>query len=369
MNQRVMVLGGYGNFGKRICLALAKAGINIIIIGRNTEHAIDCISSIKDIAPNANIITDTCDINSELSGALNKHKPTVVINTVGPFQGANYDIIKVCIEHQVHYLDLADARDFVTGIAKLDELAKNNNVIVVSGASSVPGLSSAVVSHFKHKFSQITRMRYGISTAQKTANGLATASAILSYLGKPIKPFPGARGVIYGWQNLYCQHYPILGKRWMASCDIPDLDLLPNHFHIQSIEFSAGVESTPMHFCMWLTSWLIRLGLPIDLSRHVKAIQQISRVFNIGAKNMSGMHIILDGIDENNQKKQIRWFIIAEYGEGLEIPTIPAIILAKKILSGKFNKSGAMSCVELVTLDEYLDELKEFEIKVFCEEG
>jgi hypothetical protein len=211
-------------------------------------------------------------------------------------------------------------------------------------------------------------MRYGISTAQKTANGLATASAILSYLGKPIKPFPGSKKIIYGWQNLYCQRYPILGRRWMASCDIPDLDLLPKHFNIQTIEFSAGVESTIMHFCMWLTSWGIRLGLPINLPRHAKSIQKICRIFNVGCKNKSGMHIILRGLDQNNKNKCIKWFIIAEYGEGLEIPTIPSILLTKKILSGKINLIGAMPCVELITLEEYLGELKDFATQIFCEE-
>lgn len=368
MNQSVMILGGYGNFGKRICLALAKANISIIIVGRDHDKALDCANNIKKIVSNAKISIDTSDINTHFVDALKKHQPTVVINTVGPFQGASYDIVKTCIQHHVHYLDLADARDFVVGISQLDKLAKQNKVLVVSGASSVPGLSSAVVSHFKNKFSHITHMRYGISTAQKTANGLATASSILSYLGKPMKPFPGAKQTVYGWQNLYCQTFPLLGKRWMASCDVPDLDLLPKHFNIQAIEFSAGVESTAMHFCMWLTSWCIRLGLPIDLSRHAKSIQKICRIFNIGCKNKSGMHIILDGIDHNNKSKRIKWFIIAEYGEGLEIPTIPAIVIAKKIINGKIDTIGAMPCVDIITLEEYLDELKDFSIQVFCEE-
>lgn len=367
--KQVLVLGGYGNFGKRICLALAKAGIDVIMSGRNAELALTCANDIKTKVPDANITIETADINIDFAQLLNKYKPAVVINTVGPFQGSNYDIVKACIEHHVHYLDLADARDFVTGISQFDELAKQNNVTIISGASSVPALSSAVVEHFKNQFSQIALMKYGISTAQKTANGLATASAILSYLGKPIKSFAGTKETVYGWQNLYSQTYPVLGKRWMASCEVPDLDLLPSRYNIQSIQFSAGVESTPMHFCMWLTSWLVRLGLPIDLSRHVKSIQKISGIFNIGAKNMSGMHVILEGIDHHNQQKQIKWFIIAEYGEGLEIPTIPAIILAKKILQGTFNTTGAMPCVGLVTLEEYLDELKGFAIQVFSEES
>ncbi len=367
--KQVLVLGGYGNFGKRICLALAKADIDVIMVGRNADHALSCVNDIKIKVTNAKITIETTDISNNFTQLLKKYQPTVVINTVGPFQGSNYDIVKSCIASRAHYLDLADARDFVTGISQLDNLAKQSDVTVISGASSVPALSSAVVEHFKDKFSQITNMKYGISTAQKTANGLATASAILTYLGKPIKPFLGSKETIYGWQNLYCQTYPLLGKRWMASCDVPDLDLLPNHYNIQNIKFSAGVESTPMHFCMWLTSWSIRLGLPIDLSRHVKGIQQISRIFNIGAKNMSGMHVILDGIDHHNQKKQVKWFIIAEYGQGLEIPTIPAIILAKKILKGTFNTTGAMPCVGLVSLEEYLDELKGFAIQIFSEES
>jgi hypothetical protein len=367
--KQVLVLGGYGNFGKRICLALAKAGIDVIMSGRNEEHALSCLNDIKTKVPDAKITIEITDINKDLLQLLNRCKPAIVINTVGPFQGSNYDIVKACIDHHVHYLDLADARDFVTGINQFDNLAKQNNVTIISGASSVPALSSAVVDHFKDKFSQIILMKYGISTAQKTANGLATASAILSYLGKPIKPFAGSTETVYGWQNLYCQTYPFLGRRWMASCDVPDLDLLPRRYNIQNIQFSAGVESTPMHFCMWLTSWLVRLGLPIDLTRHVSGIQQLSRIFNIGAKNMSGMHVILDGIDHHNQKRQVKWFIIAEYGQGLEIPTIPAIILAKKILKGTFNTTGAMPCVGLVSLEEYMDELKDFAIQVFSEES
>jgi hypothetical protein len=72
------------------------------------------------------------------------------------------------------------------------------------------------------------------------------------------------------------------------------------------------------------------------------------------------MHIIL--------VKCTKWFIIAEYGEGLEIPIIPAVILAKKIIRDQFNKSGAMLCIDLVTLDEYLAELKGLAIQVYCDE-
>ena len=51
--------------------------------------------------------------------------------------------------------------------------------------------------------------------------------------------------------------------------------------------------------------------------------------------------------------------------DGPNIPTIPAIILAKKILSGEFTTTGAMPCVGLVTLEEYLQELAHLNVRTY----
>ena len=147
---KVLILGGYGNFGKRIALALTKKSIPVIIAGRSQEKAqyfVNCLpSSLVEIA--------IFDISKELSHQLKSLSPTVVINTCGPFQNSNYDAAKICIEQGVHYIDLADGRDFVVGISALDTKAKEKNVAVISGASTVPALSSAVIEHYRHEFSE-----------------------------------------------------------------------------------------------------------------------------------------------------------------------------------------------------------------------
>lgn len=76
---------------------------------------------------------------------MDKIKPNVVINTCGPFQTANYNIVQNCIESQVNYIDLADGRDFVSGMNRFNNEAFKKNITVITGASSVPGLSSAVI--------------------------------------------------------------------------------------------------------------------------------------------------------------------------------------------------------------------------------
>jgi len=350
---KVLILGGYGNFGKRISTQLAKAGVQIIIAGRDANKATKLASELgaEGVA---------FDVNKDLAKQLKILKPKVVINTCGPFQNADYSVAKTCIDAGVHYLDLADGRDFVCGISELDEAAKKAGVLVVSGASSVPALSSAVLEEFKHEFTEIDSLKYGISPGQKADRGLATTQGILTYLGKKLKSSAGK--IRYGWQDIYCQEYPQLGKRWMANCDIPDMDLFPACYGIKEIQFSAGFENTFLHFSVWAVSWAIRLGLPIKLEKHAAPLLKLSHWFDRFGKSDGGMHVIISGKGQDSQPHQRKWFIIAKNGDGPQIPCVPAIILAKKLVSGESISTGASPCVAMVSLTEYMAELYEFDI-------
>ena len=349
-----LILGGYGNFGKRIATALAKANIPITIAGRNTSNQ-----------NHPHIQQATFDANTELDQQLKKLKPTVVINTIGPFQTSNYKIAETCIKHRTHYIDIADGRDFVTGIQALDQKAKEANVAIISGASTIPALSSAVIEHHKQHFSQIDSLTYGISPGQKAERGLATTAGILSYIGRPLKQTPNSNKTRYGWQDLYRQEYPELGTRWMANCDIPDLDLFPQRYNIKQIQFSAGTESTLLHLSVWATSWLVRIRPSTNLQKHAKTLLQISHHFDTLGTADGGMHMIIKGTDKNQQPHTIKWFIIAKDGDGPQIPTIPAIILAKKATNNTLTHTGATPCIGMVTLHEYLQELQEYNIRTY----
>ena len=361
MNQ-VLILGGYGNFGARIAAALVKDNISIIIAGRDLQKAESLRNSLKQNAKENLISIATFDANKELDTQLTILKPMVVINTIGPFQTADYSIAKTCIQHKVHYIDLADAREFVTGITYLDALAKANNVAVVSGASTVPGLSSAVLEHYKNEFTTIDSLIYGISPGQKAPRGLATTESILTYLGKPLKPWGNLKQQRYGWQDIYRQDYPELGKRWMANCDIPDLDLFPSRYNIKNIQFSAGMESSVLHLGIWSMSYLVRIGLPLNLPKHAQLLLSLSHAFDWLGTTSGGMHMLIKGANREGKPVEIQWFLIAKMNDGPQIPCVPAIILCKKIIRGELQAQGAMPCVGLVNLDEYMKELEGFSI-------
>jgi hypothetical protein len=362
MNQ-VLILGGYGNFGSRIATALVKENISIIIAGRELKKAETLRNKLKQDAAENMITVAAFDANKELGKQLELLKPIIVINTIGPFQTTDYFIAKTCIQHNVHYIDLADARDFVTGITCLDSLAKKNNVLVVSGASTVPGLSSAVLERYKNDFAAIDSLIYGISPGQKAPRGLATTKSILTYLGKPLKPWGNHNQTRFGWQDIYRQEYPELGKRWMANCDIPDLDLFTDKYGLKNIRFFAGMENSALHLGMWAMSYLVRIGLPLNLPKHAKFLLSLSHIFDSFGTTSGGMHMLMKGTNKEGKFLEIKWFIIAKDNDGPQIPCVPAIILSKKIIQGKLHASGAIPCVGMITLDECMKELEGFSIK------
>ena len=357
---KVLVLGAYGNFGKRIATALTKKGIQTIVAGRSREKAI----AFAETLPADLVEIAVFDVRTDLEDNLHRLKPAVVINTCGPFQIADYSVATTCILNGVHIIDLADGRDFVTGISVLDELSKASGITVISGASTVPCLSSALIEEYASEFSIIESLRYGIAPGQKTERGLATTQAILSYVGKRFRPFAGAKNGVFGWQDLYLQRFPDLGLRLMSNCEIPDLDLLPPRYGIQSIRFSASLELSFMHFGLWLLSWIIRIGLPLDLPKYAGFLLKVSDWFDGFGSADSGMHLVLKGRDREGKPHERRWFILAKSGHGLHIPTVPSVILAEKLVKGTFTQRGALTAVGLVSLSEYLAELKPFSIGV-----
>ncbi len=366
-DNKVLILGATGNFGRKIARGLVAKNIAIIISGRQEEPLLALKKQLSKV------VVDTCidilcfDFKKRLSQELLRLRPPLVINASGPFQTADFTIAINCILLGINYIDLADAREYVNDFSILNEQANKRNCIAITGASTLPCLSSAVLNYYKDEFKTIDSLVYGISLGQKTERGLATLKGILSYVGRRLKGFHGISKKMYGWQNLYRQKYPLLGKRWMANCDVPDLDLLPGFFPIKSIRFSAGIESSIAHLGLWFLSWLIRLKFPIKLENHAEALLKFSHYFDSFGSDAGGMHVLMSGIDHKGNHKSIKWFMIAKSSDGPYIPSIPAILLAKRILEEEITETGAITGMNLISLESYLTELKKLDIHIFSE--
>jgi len=358
---KIVVLGGYGNFGKRIVENLAGINdITILIAGRNLSKSSALVENLKATA-HALLEPLAIDIFADnFKQQLLDISPYLVIHTSGPFQGQDYCVAKACIECGAHYIDLADDRRFVCDIGELDQQAKNKDVLIVSGASSVPGLSSAVVEHYQNQFSIIESIDLAIAPGNKAERGLATVEAILSYTGHPLNVFKEGRWQdIYGWMDSKLNDFGgFVGKRHLANVDVPDLELFPNRYGVtQQVSFQEGLELAVLHFTMVGMAYLSKIGLVKNWAPLSKAIVGTSNVFLPFGSDKGAMEVLIKGISNDGKANEVKWTLYAPKGNGPYIPTLSTIILARKLLNNKRqasdNNTGAMPCVGLLKLSEF----------------
>lgn len=360
--KRVLIIGGYGNFGSCIARELATdPNIALLIGGRSQTKADTFAASLKALNPASGC---TVDIDGNIEGRLREISPDIVIHTTGPFQTQDYQVARAAIATGAHYFDLADARRFVTSITELDGLAKGAGVAVVAGASSVPCLTAAFLDHYKRHFAKLTTANYGISAAQATNRGLGTAAAILSYVGKPFTILAaGRRKRVFGWQGIQAVKYPELGIRLFGYCDIPDLELFaPRYPELRNLKFVAGHEVKLLHVGTWLLSWVARLGFVGSLSPYAETLLKLSFLFDPLGSDKSGFHMFLRGIGHDGELAEVRIFMVARQGHGPNVPCFPAILLTRRIAAGEQLEAGAKPCLDLISLEELLEAMAHLDI-------
>ena len=364
MVARVLVIGGYGNFGGHIARKLAgDDDIRLLIAGRSMEMARTFAASLDAFHSTE---FHALDIYGDLAQAFERIAPDIVVHTTGPFQNQDHRVARACIGRGCHYIDLADARDFVTTIDRLDAEAKAKNVLVISGASSVPCLTAAVIDSYLPAFARLEAVDYGISAAQHTNRGLATTSAVLSYVGKPMTMLrDGQMKIVHGWEDTHAERYPGLGWRLFGNCDIPDLALFPKRYPtLKSMRFAAGHELHLLHIGTRMLGALVRLGLIRSLENHAEALLRLALLCDRFGSGRSGFHMFLSGTGRDGEPLERRFVMIARSGHGPNIPCVPAILMARRLAKGELPQAGARPCVDLIDLDSYLAALDGLDISI-----
>lgn len=359
----ILVLGGYGFFGERICAALASdPNIRILIGGRNLSRA--KISAMKQgLRADQWVAVDAHASN--LAQRLTALQIDTVIHTAGPFQGQDYSTALAAISARANYIDLADGRNFVAGIGQLDGLAREGGVLVTSGASSLPALSSAVVDRYVSRFSQLQSIRLGIGSGAR-APGLATLRGVFGYCGKQfLQLTAGDWQTTYGWLDMQCYRFPPpVGARLLGSCDVPDLVLFPRRYPgIHTVSFKAGFASVPGHLFVWAASSLVRIGILPSLTPLAAPLHTLSRWLEPFASKEGAMYVAMEGIGSDGNPLKLVWHLIAEHNHGPHIPCGASIALARKLARGDKLPSGAMPCMGLLSVEEYLSALKGFSVR------
>lgn len=354
-----LVLGGYGNFGARISRALAQdASIALQVAGRDGAKAATFAERLGGAARGVAIDAE----DTGLAARLRELRVGLVIHTAGPFQQQGYGVARACAAAGAHYVDLADGRRFVCDFAPaLHAAFEATGRVAISGASTVPALSSAVVMQLTRGWQHIDAIDICIAPAQTAPRGLATLRGVLDYCGADITVWEDGRWQTRrGWADPLPVRFRRLRPRLGALCDIPDLELFPQHFGVrQRVMFRAALEVALSQRVFALLAALRARGLLRRPAALAGTLLRCAPLLDGMGSALGGMVLRVRGISRSGRPLRRAWHIAADNDHGPEIPCMAAILLARRLAQGEAVHGlvpGARPALGLLPLEAFAPE-------------
>src|SRR6185436_3995221 len=87
----ILLLGGYGTFGRRLAPRLVEAGFEVLVAGRSRAKAEAFCAGRSGMVP---LVLDR---DRGLAAALAEHRPFALVDAAGPFQGIGYSVVRAAI--------------------------------------------------------------------------------------------------------------------------------------------------------------------------------------------------------------------------------------------------------------------------------
>ncbi|TGT65881.1 SDR family NAD(P)-dependent oxidoreductase [bacterium M00.F.Ca.ET.159.01.1.1] len=358
---KLLIVGGYGTFGGRIVQLLEnEPRLELLVAGRSLGKA-EAYCKGRG-ATRARLAPVMFDRDGDLRTQLTGMRPDIVVDASGPFQAygeGRYRLVEACIDACIHYLDLADGSEFVDGISAFDAAAKAAGVMVLSGVSSFPVLTAAVVRRLSAGMARIESIRGGIAPSPFAGVGENVIRAIASYAGRPVRLLrngKAAEGYPLTEQMRTTiappGHVPVRNTLF-SLVDVPDLRALQVLWpEASTIWMGAGPVPEVLHRALIGLAWLVRAGLVPSLSSLAPLMHWATNRLSWG-EHRGGMFVAVEGADADGRPIRRSWHLLAEGDDGPLIPSMAVEAIIRKALDDRMPMPGARAAVRDVELEDY----------------
>lgn len=333
--QQVLIIGGTGRIGQSVAKdLLSHTDVRVTITGRQAGQAI-----ATNLGPRVTFQPLDLADQSELASAI--AKADLVIHTAGPFHDRNAEVLQLCIENGIKYLDVSDHRSFTNKAVAYREQAIEAGVTAIINTGVFPGISNSMVRQDVEALDQVEKIHLsyvvagsggaGLTVMRTTFLGLQNAFAVWrSGQWELVEPYSDREMITfpkpYGPVNVF----------WF---DVPEALTLAQSFPVQTVVTKFGSVPEIYNLLTWLTArlpkaWLQKRSVIEFLSWASYTCTEISdRITGTGVAMRSEVQGIKDGQPTTACSTLVveDTAIAAGYGTGS---------IAQLILSGKFTKPG-----------------------------
>lgn len=360
---QVLVLGGTGRIGSSVAADLvAHTSAQVVVTGRNVEAG---QAIANRLGPRVQFLAlDLADLTG-VEAAISR--ADLVIHCAGPFHYRDANVLKVCIEQKVDYLDVSDHRSFTQKAIALKSAATEAGVTAIVNTGIFPGISNSMVRQDVESLDQAERIHLSYVVAGSGGAGITVMRTTFLGLRRPFDVW-----VDGGWQQLkpYSDRETIqfpapYGRTGVYWFDMPETFTLPETFPgVKSVITKFGSVPDFYNHLTWIaahvfpSSWLEN-PKGIEFLAHVshRMTDFTDRFSGIGVAIRSEVSGQKDGkaarvcstlVHENTA-------IAAAYGTGT---------LAELMLAGKLKHPGVWPVEQALSTELFQQTLESRGLKI-----
>ncbi len=178
MDDRLLVYGATGYTGKLIARAAVKAGLSVVLGGRDEGRLRTLASELALDDVRVASLDDPRGLDRAFRGV------RAVLNAAGPFRATAEPVIEACLREKVNYLDVTGEASVIDAISRRDREAKSRDVMLMPsvGFDVVP--SDCLALHVTRRASAPVRLFIGLSGLDLLTRG--SARTIAQQVGDPV---------------------------------------------------------------------------------------------------------------------------------------------------------------------------------------
>lgn len=331
--RRVAVVGGSGFYGRHLVADLLRfTDAQVLVASRRAPQR---------LRPTDRVVPIACDLRNPHALREAIRGSAVVVHCAGPFQHLPLEPLRAAIATGVHYVDISEDRAYRQQVLAMDTKARAAGIVVLNGASVVPGMQALVTELLRPRFDELLAVRGSAAPDTRRHRGHAMFHTMLLGAGRPFQaPRNGLPVRVYGWREPeWFDFPPPVGRRLhYLVLEMADLDVLPELFGVGTVTFKAGSEFPLLNRLLGGAAALrAHTGHP-RLEAYTPLVRGLSWLVGRFGNDAGGVIFEVTGRRGGTPQRQAI-AVVAEH-DGGRIPAVLAGTAVQELLAGRLAAPG-----------------------------
>lgn len=363
MTERVLILGGRGRIGSSVAADIANhTQAQITITGRSPETGKSVNSPLGNKVDF--LVLDLAEVDKLRQAIANSN---LVIHCAGPFHHRDANVLKICIEQGVNYIDVSDHRSYTIKALKYHEQAVEAGVTAIINTGIFPGISNSMVRQCVEQFDQPEKIH--LSYLVSGSGGAGVTVMRTTFLGLQ---YPFTAWIDSKWQKIspYTQREiidfpPPYGSSGVYWFDMPETYTMPQTFpSVKTVVTKFGSIPDFYNHLTWITAhifpkWLMQRRYMIEF------LSRVSYFMTDFTNNFSGIGVAVRSAVTGKKNGQTFIYCSTLVHENTALASgCGAGSIAQLLLEGKLKKPGVSPVEAALPTDLFIPAMESRGMKI-----